>query len=150
MAQVSRRYIKPKVGEKIQNLLVDCIQRCNDQKTTVSFIESLLTDTEKTMLAKRIAIALMILKGVDYEKIDNTLMVSKATIWRVKIWLDAKGSGFRSLLNEVLKHDAEKDSEKEFRLDKAINDNPLWGGSGNWSARKKNQWKKVKEAEEPF
>ena len=150
MAQVSRRYIKPKVGEKIQNLLIDCIQRCNDQKTTVSFIESLLTDTEKTMLAKRIAIALMILKGVDYEKIDNTLMVSKATIWRVKIWLDAKGSGFRSLLNEVLKHDAEKDSEKEFRLDKAINDNPLWGGSGNWSARKKNQWKKVKEAEEPF
>ena len=150
MAQVSRRYIKPKVGEKIQNLLIDCIQRCNDQKTTVSFIESLLTDTEKTMLAKRIAIVLMILKGVDYEKIDNTLMVSKATIWRVKIWLDAKGSGFRSLLNEVLKHDAEKDSEKEFRLDKAINDNPLWGGSGNWSARKKNQWKKVKEAEEPF
>ena len=150
MAQVSRRYIKPKVGEKIQNLLIDCIQRCNDQKTTVSFIESLLTDMEKTMLAKRIAIALMILKGVDYEKIDNTLMVSKATIWRVKIWLDAKGSGFRSLLNEVLKHDAEKDSEKEFRLDKAINDNPLWGGPGNWSARKKEQWKKVKEAEEPF
>ena len=150
MAQVSRRYIKPKVGEKIQNLLIDCIQRCNDQKTTVSFIESLLTDTEKTMLAKRIAIALMILKGVDYEKIDNTLMVSKATIWRVKIWLDAKGSGFRSLLNEVLKHDSEKDSEKEFRLDKAINDNPLWGGPGNWSARKKDQWKKVKEAQEPF
>jgi uncharacterized protein YerC len=150
MAQVSRRYIKPKVGEKIQNLLIDCIQRCSDQKTTVSFIESLLTDTEKTMLAKRIAIALMILKGVDYEKIDNTLMVSKATIWRVKIWLDAKGSGFRSLLNEVLKHDSVKDSEKEFRLDKAINDNPLWGGPGNWSARKKDQWKKVKEAQEPF
>ena len=150
MAQVSRRFIKPRVGAKIQNLLIDCIQRCNDQKTTISFIESLLTETEKTMLAKRIAIALMILKGEDYERIDNTLKVSKATIWRVKIWLDAKGSGFRSLLNEVLEHDLAKNRERKFRLEEAINDNPLWSGPGNWSARKKNQWQKVKEAEEPF
>lgn len=149
MAQVSRRYVRPGVQKKLQELLIGCIDRCRDQQTTISFLEDLLTDTEKTMLAKRIAIALMILKGKSYEEIDQTLKVSTATIWKVKEWLNRKGDGFRTLLQDVMKHDERQTSRRQDALRDALEEQPP--RRRDWSTYKKGQWQHVRETpDEPF
>lgn len=151
MAQVSRRFINQRVKAKLNTLFTDCIARCRDQETTIDFLDDLLTKTEKIMLAKRMAIALMLLKGKDYQEIEVILKVSKATIWRIKIWLATKGNGFRKLLEDVIKKDKEKAERRKELLRSAEEDNPIWVGPVNWSAYKKRQWQKVRETlEEPF
>jgi len=103
MSQVSSQYIDNKVKRKIERLFSYCIKQCRDDNTVAEFVDDLLTPTEKIMLAKRVAIALMILKKNTYEEIKNKLKVSKSTIWKVSTWLSAKGKGYRKLLSEVIK-----------------------------------------------
>ncbi|MBI5356198.1 hypothetical protein HZB78_01130 [Candidatus Collierbacteria bacterium] len=52
MAQVSVQYIKPEVKEKLQSLLVDCINRCAQASLAADFVDDLLTGTEKIMISK--------------------------------------------------------------------------------------------------
>lgn len=152
MSQISQQYIQPGVRRKLEFLLIDCIRRCTNQETTVEFLNDLMTDTEKVMLAKRVAISLMILKGNSYQTIKETLKVSVGTIWKVKLWLDQKGNGFRTLLAEVLKHDEQQERSHREVLQDAIENNPsILHYQLNWSEYKKKQWKKVKETpKEPF
>ena len=105
MPRVSRKVLHPTVKAKIQELLLDCISRCRDQKTSAGFIDDLLTDTEKVMIAKRIAVALMILKGYPSLDIEETLKVSGQTVWMMRAWLSAKGKGYREMLEEVIERD---------------------------------------------
>ena len=73
MSQVSSQYIDNKVKRKIERLFSYCIKQCRDDNTVAEFVDDLLTPTEKIMLAKRVAIALMILKKNTYEEIKNML-----------------------------------------------------------------------------
>src|SRR3989338_9910670 len=111
MSQVSSQYIDNKVKRKIERLFSYCIKQCRDDNTVAEFVDDLLTPTEKIMLAKRVAIALMILKKNTYEEIKNKLKVSKSTIWKVSTWLSAKGKGYRKLLSEIIKMDSDLQNE---------------------------------------
>lgn len=111
MPQISKRYVKPAVKEKIDNLFIECIAECRNQKEAANFINVLLTRTEKTVIAKRVAIALMLTKGYTAPEIDEKLKVSQATVYTVKYWLDDKGTE----LNKILTNIAERDERQ--RLD---------------------------------
>lgn len=143
MAQVSKQLISPLIEAKIRNLLVDCIRRCQDQDSAADFVDDLLTDTEKTMIAKRVAIALMVLKGYSSEDIEQKLKVSSATVWRVKTWLMVKGKGYRALLAGVIKQDERQQKEHIEALREARESMPRWGT--NWKEAKRRQWEKVKK-----
>lgn len=84
MPQVSRRRVAKDVEEKLVTLFQNALKDASDDNVIVSFFESLLTTTEKKMFAKRIAIAFMLIKGLDYLVIGETLKVSKQTIWTIK------------------------------------------------------------------
>jgi len=84
MPQVSRRKVAKDVEEKLVTLFQNALKDASDDKAIVSFFESLLTTTEKKMFAKRIAVAFMLIKGLDYLVIGETLKVSKQTIWTIK------------------------------------------------------------------
>jgi uncharacterized protein YerC len=149
MAQVSRRVVDTTVLEKMNRLLHDCFIRCRDHETTTQFVTDLLTDTERIMIAKRLAIALMLLKDRTIAEIGERLKVSKQTIWMVQGLLRTRGEGFRSILEAVLRH--EKDQEKE-NIGAAMDlDSPFPPPVGsNWRAIKRGQWKRLRETTEPF
>lgn len=149
MSQISRRFMKPEVSEKIQSLLVDCIAHCRDEQTATAFVDSLLTATEKIVVAKRLAVALMLFKGRDPEDIRDILKVSTQTIWTVQEWMATRGAGFRMLLEDVVKRDqkraqAHRDAISDTR------ESAFWFGPTNWKAKRAKQWENVRKTRVPF
>ena len=149
MSQISTQYIKPEIIDKLNSLLINCIGRCSNSKLAADLVDDLLTSTEKVMIAKRIGIALMILKKVGAREIAKTLKVSSPTIYKVKTWLDVKGSGYRSLLESIIKEDAAKEDSHLSAL-QDTEGSPLWFGPTNWKNQRRQQWEKVKQTEVPF
>ena len=148
MAQVSKRWLRPDVERKIRGLLVECVARCRDQQSASNFIDVLLTDTEKLMIAKRIAVALMLIKGNKAEEIDDKLKVSLGTVYTVKAWLNDKGREYLDLLIEIAKRDISQSKKHTDLLDEALNSIPRWGT--DWKEAKRNQWQKVKDSKVSF
>lgn len=95
MPQISRFPLKKKVREEIIRSfwwLIACFQR---ESEVERFFNEFLTETEKLMFAKRLAIALMLEKGYSFYDIRNTLKVSTSTIFRISNWLEKSGGGYR-------------------------------------------------------
>jgi hypothetical protein len=101
------------------------------------------------MMAKRIALALMLLKHEDDRDISETLKVSFPTIYRVKTWLSYKGAGFRTLLQTIIKRDQSTEREHERALSDT-RESPLWFGPTNWKAKRAGQWDRVRKTRVPF
>ena len=101
------------------------------------------------MIAKRIGIALMLLKKVAAREISKTLKVSPPTIYKVKTWLDFKGSGYKTLLESILKEDEAKERAHRTALEET-EDSPLWFGKTSWRAKRRQQWERVKSTQVPF
>lgn len=74
-----------------------------------NFIEDLLSPTERVMLIKRLAIAVLLVKGYTYDDIDDTLKVSRSTIMNVSIWLKHGKNGYRKAANQIM--EAQKKEE---------------------------------------
>lgn len=143
MPQISRRVLKPKVEKRVRELLKECVKRCQEENITENFIEVLLTKTEKLMLAKRIAIALMILKGRKIDEITEILRVTKTTVYTVGAWLEYKGNEYVKLLSKI----ADEDEERASRFDELENEaygyQPRYGT--NWKEARRRKWEEVKQ-----
>lgn len=74
------------------------IAAINDVSEAALFIRDLLSKDELRMIAKRLKIARLLIKGLKYEEIENLLNVSPATIARVNIWLHESGEGYRTVI----------------------------------------------------
>lgn len=103
MPQVSKSPLSKEVNKKIIDGLWWLIAALNNQSDVDKFLGDLLTKTEKTMLAKRLAIALMLEKGRSYWEIRDVLKVSTSTILGIRHWLDQGGEGYRLAIRKLLK-----------------------------------------------
>ena len=56
------------------------------------------------MLAKRIAIAYLLIKGYSYTTIESTLKVSDSTIGYIALILKTKGNGLRKIIKKLESH----------------------------------------------
>jgi len=65
------------------------------------FLGDVLTETERVVLAKRLAIAVYLNKNKSYENIRKDLKVSSATIANVQKMLENGGSGFDLALRTI-------------------------------------------------
>lgn len=101
------------------------------------------------MIAKRVAIALMILKGRSADEIQDTLKVSKQTVWTVQGWLSTRGVGFKTLLQDVIKRDQAREADHRAALDDTTS-SPIWFGPTSWKAKREAQWDRVRKTRVPF
>ena len=67
-----------------------------------SFFKELLTPTEQIMLAKRLAISILLTKKYSYEEITDILKVSPATIGTIALWLKKEGKAFGKTIRKIL------------------------------------------------
>ncbi len=148
MSQVSKKYLSDKVYARMFEIFVSSIISVNKKDKAEKFLNDLLTNTEKIMLAKRLSIAFLILKGYDYEDIKYLLKVSTSTVWNIKHWLEKHGEGYKTILKEFMKQEDSKRSIENF-FDFLEDLFPLSYGT-NWSAFRRAQWQKRHAREKPF
>lgn len=61
-----------------------------------NFFRDLLSETEALMLARRIRIAKLLLKGISYEDITKAIHASEGTIAQVHRWLQSGFGGYKA------------------------------------------------------
>lgn len=142
MSQISKRWISKEVEDRIFEVFWESLASCSTKQTVSDFLEDLLTPTEKIVLAKRVSIALLLLKGYDYKSINNLLKVSDPTIWIVKLWLKTKGKGYHLVLEKIIRSEKMEKFWQNME-NKAENILPPRTGS-NWSEIRYKQWKNEK------
>lgn len=150
MTQISKRFLSKDIQERMYEIFCQSLVLCKNKQIASSFLEDLLTTTEKIMLAKRVSIAFLLLKNYDYNAINQTLKVSNQTIWNVKTWLNTKGQGYRNILNQILND--EKWGKFWLDLDTTIQKIlfPTPGKGTNWKEARRKQWEIRRSQQKAF
>lgn len=99
--QVSKNEVSKKVERKIYGSLYQVLADMRRADQVERFFEDVLSETEKTVLAKRLGIAMYLSKGKSYDKIRNDLQVSSATIATVQKWLEQRGEGLKLAIKAI-------------------------------------------------
>lgn len=98
-----------------QSLLIEFCKALVEIRTpeeSAQFIKDLVSKQEAEMLAKRIAIARLLIQGKNYNEIRSALKVSTGTIARISHWLTTSGEGYRLIVQRVKPEKPEK-TEKQ-------------------------------------
>lgn len=109
MTQVSKYPLSKNTEQRLYSLFWETIAELNSPAKSEEFFNDLLTPTEKVMLAKRLAIAVMLIKGYEYASIRSIINVSPSTIGSVSLWLKYSGKGYRDTVEKLLKKERVKE-----------------------------------------
>jgi uncharacterized protein YerC len=95
MPRVSKNILSEKMQKQITDALFVSLAKMRDTAAVASFMRNLLTPTERVMLAKRLMVALLIKRGLGYQKICKALKISHATVNVVRREFAQMGDGYR-------------------------------------------------------
>lgn len=97
--QVSKQKLNKSIEKQIYSVFFQLVSDLKTPEEAAMLFEDLLSETERQVVAKRLAIGLFLDKGRSYENIKNTLKVSSATIASVQ---ESMGNpGMQLALNKV-------------------------------------------------
>lgn len=109
MPQVSRRPLSRNTEKQIFSIFFQSLAKLSNPDDIQKFLFDLLGPVERTMLAKRLAIAMLLAKGYRYEAIKDMLKVSQETIARVNISLNYSGQGYNIVIKKALRDEKWED-----------------------------------------
>lgn len=101
MGRISKRKLYEELENRIYEMLIEHLASLRTQLEVKEFLHSLLSHTEKIMLAKRLAIAALLSRGYTYQQIDDALKVSKATVAIVHRELLLGASGYDKAIQSI-------------------------------------------------
>lgn len=101
MPQVSKNPVPRETEKKIRKAFTRVLVDIRSEREMERYIFDLLTPTERIMLAKRLAIATLLIEGLPYREIAERLKVSTATVGRVNLWLQTSGDGYRLAIEKI-------------------------------------------------
>lgn len=130
MTQISRYPVSSTVNKQILQLFRNAISSLKDSEEIDEFLEDFLSPVEKIMLAKRLAIAVMLAKGYDYQSIKAILRVTPSTIAAVSIRLKYSGRGYKKTVEKILRE--EKINDFWQRVDLVISSIPQSKGTNRY------------------
>lgn len=111
MPQISKYPISKDVADRIFEVFVKSLIKIKNGEEAQNFAYDLFSPVEKIMLAKRIAIAFLLIKGYQYREIGRLLRVSLGTIGSVNLALKISKGGYETILKRIEK---EEELEKFF------------------------------------
>ena len=103
MTRISKKFIKEEIILKLYRLFFEVFSRSDDQQSFLSLINDILSPTEKIMIAKRLGMIYLLIKGVDYRTIADTLKVSTATVLFYSVVFKEKKAQITNLIEQMLK-----------------------------------------------
>lgn len=148
MTQVSRRVLSGKVEKRIFEVFSKIISDLKDPEEINDFLDDFLSPPEKTMLTKRLSVALMLAKGYTYDIIGEILKVTPPTIANVNINLKYKGKGYRKIINKVLQEEKWHKFWQDFSdtIEEALP--PRYGS--NWTEERRRHYEEKRQRQKPF
>lgn len=102
MGKVSRRRVDPEVEERMLEIFKNHIVSLRSSFDVQDFLNCLLSSNEQIMLAKRLAIAVLLYKGYTYEEINETIKVSTSTIGVVHKSIILGAQGYKKAASKVM------------------------------------------------
>jgi uncharacterized protein YerC len=142
MPQVSRYPLDKAVEREVFQQFWESISKLKDSSDVSSFFSDILSDMEEIMLAKRFAVAVLILRGKSPVSIARTLHVSFSTVRSVASWAKNAKPQTRRVLNEML---AKGDWQRLYdRVDGLLDALPPRRGT-DWSKAGKEKWQQKKK-----
>src|SRR3989344_3848680 len=100
MPQVSRRKLPKDLEDRIKASFYEAVGVVKSDAEGALFLRDLLTPTERVMIPKRLAIAILISKGWSNSQVCRTLNVTNSTVASVIRTFEASG-GFKSVINKL-------------------------------------------------
>lgn len=85
MPRVSPRPIKKEVEKEITDNLGWTFSQLKSEPVAKDFLGDLLTDEERLMLAKRLAVIYLLKEGFSYAKISEALKITPVTIGKIRL-----------------------------------------------------------------
>lgn len=108
MTMVSKYKLRPEVWDRIFDLFSEALLSIKNKDKYNSFLNEFLSPTEKIMLAKRFATAVLLAKGNSYNEISRILHVASATISKMSVRVKYGEKGVNEIVENVLKKDTAK------------------------------------------
>ena len=102
MTKVSRWTLSSAQEKEVYELLQKALAKLGSVFEVNAFLEDLLTPTEKTMLGKRLFIAILLAKGFTYEAIIDSIHVSPPTINSVNFSLKHGQNGYKKVIDNII------------------------------------------------
>lgn len=140
MSQVSKFPVHKEVEKRMFEIFKFSISGLKNSEDIDDFLEDFLSPSEKVMLAKRLAIAVLLAKGYVYPSIARILRVTPTTISTVSLRLKYSGKGYKRIVSIILSN--EKKDEFWNKVGDMISNIPKSKGS-SW-VYQKNKIKKEK------
>lgn len=102
MARISRHKLEDDVLEKLFTLFFQVVGKKGSPGEFQKIIADLLSPVERIMIAKRIAIAYLVMKNIEYPVICRVLKVSSATVAKFRLLLE-KSDGLIPTLKTLIR-----------------------------------------------
>lgn len=143
MSQVSKYPLSKAVENECFDLLHETIGELNNRQEIQEFLDDFLSPIEKIMLSKRLAVAVLLGKGYNYEAIRRALHVTPGTIAMVNILYKYSGKGYKRMVDRVLTQ--EKWQKLWQKIDDVLAD-LVAPAHTNWSYWRKERWQRKMQA----
>ena len=101
MPHVSRNKLGSSTENTLTHNLNTVFTHIGKGDEMLSFLDALLTPTEKVMLAKRLAIIVLLEEGLPESHIASLLHVTRITVSRMQLYYEARGQGFKIALQKL-------------------------------------------------
>lgn len=135
MPQLSRKPLPKDFEDKIIKQLTWALTQIKTEEEMTLFLKDLLTSTEQTMLAKRLTVTSLLVKGWSWSQVCRLLHVSPATVNRMQIWMSISGGGLKKSIERLEKRERWKNFWDQ--LDGMLPDIPLGSSPYEWGKRLK-------------
>jgi len=147
VTQVSKYPLRKEIEERMYEVFLDSIGMVQNRQQVSKLINDLLSSTEKTMLAKRLSIALLLIKQYDQRSISGILHVSLGTVNRVRIMLDSGNGGYLMVISVLMKQ--EKYASFINKIDDVLAEifTPYKSNLRDW---RRGRWEEKMKSQKPF
>ncbi|MCX6816997.1 MAG: Trp family transcriptional regulator [Candidatus Beckwithbacteria bacterium] len=99
--QISKKNVNKQVEKRIFKSLYQVLADLRKPDEVEKFLGDILSETETTVLAKRLGIAWYLNKKMSYDLIRKDLKVSSATIATVRSWLEKDSVGLKLAIKAI-------------------------------------------------
>ena len=148
MTQVSKYPLRKEIEQRMFEVFLDSIGMVTTRDHVQKLIDDLFSPTERVMIAKRLSIALLLLKKYDQRTVAKLLKVSLGTVNKVSLLLQKGSGGFEIVINAILKQ--EKFNDFLEKIDDTIaNIMPPPKGS-DWKHWRRERWEAKIRNQKPF
>ena len=101
MPHVSKRKLKEKAESELNRSFQTVLTKINNTAEMDLFLTSLLSNTEKLMFTKRLAVVVLLDENIPESTIANILNVTRETVARQRYRLELKGEGYKIAIKKL-------------------------------------------------